>query len=95
VVDKWLQIKYPNIPFERFADDMICHCKTRKQALWLKGVLEERLKQCGLKLNQQKTKIVYCQDGKRKETYPNRTFDFLGFTFRARECKGPKGIFTA
>ena len=72
---------------------MICHCKTRNQALWLKGVLEERLKQCGLKLNQKKTKIVYCQDGNRKETYPNRTFDFLGFSFQARKCKGSKGIY--
>ena len=52
------------------------------------------MKQCGLKLNQKKTRIVYWQDGIRKGIYPNRTFDFLGFTFQARKCKGIKGLFT-
>jgi len=31
-----------------------------------------------------KTKIVYCQDGKRQGTYPNVQFDFLGYCFRPR-----------
>ena len=92
-IDKWLQEKCPNILFERFADDIICHCKTKAQALWLMGALEKRLKQCGLELNLQKTKIVYCQDGKRKGTYPNKSFDFLGFTFQARKCKSAQGVY--
>jgi uncharacterized protein YukE len=31
-----------------------------------------------------KTKIVYCKDKKRKGTYPNVKFDFLGYCFRPR-----------
>jgi hypothetical protein len=31
-----------------------------------------------------KSKIVYCKDGKRKGTYPNIHFDFLGYRFRPR-----------
>jgi len=30
VFDKWMQIHYPHIPFERYADDTICHCKAFK-----------------------------------------------------------------
>ena len=40
-----------------------------------------------LELNPEKTKIVYCQDGKRQGNYPNTSFDFLGYTFRARMSK--------
>jgi RNA-directed DNA polymerase len=34
-----------------------------------------------------KTKIVYCKDKKRKGTYPNVQFDFLGYCFRPRLVK--------
>ena len=26
--DRWMQRKYPGIPFERFADDAIVHCRS-------------------------------------------------------------------
>ena len=31
-----------------------------------------------------KTQIVYCKDNKRRRTYPNVKFDFLGYQFRPR-----------
>ena len=34
-----------------------------------------------------KPQIVYCKDGKRKATYPNVKFDFLGYCFRPRWVK--------
>jgi RNA-directed DNA polymerase len=34
-----------------------------------------------------KTKIAYCKDKKRKGTYPNVKFDFLGYCFRPRLVK--------
>ena len=37
--DKWMRIHYPNIPFERYADDTICHCVSKAQAEYLKEVL--------------------------------------------------------
>ena len=34
--DLWMTREFPQIPFERYADDMICHCRTEDeaQALW-------------------------------------------------------------
>ena len=52
-----------------------------------------RLKQCGLELHPEKTKVVYCKDANRQESHPNEKFDFLGFTFRPRKAKGRRGIF--
>ncbi len=53
--------------------------------------LAARLKQCGLELHPEKTKVVYCKDANRKEIHPNEKFDFLGFTFRPRRAKNRKG----
>ena len=80
--DKWMRIHYPNIPFERYADDTICHCVSKAQAEFLKEVLTRRFEQCRLKLNGEKTKIVQCPTSTRKkvEGY-EASFDFLGYTF--------------
>jgi len=50
-----------------------------------------RLKQRGLELHPEKTKVVYCKDANRQETHPNEKFDFLGYTFRPRIAYGRKG----
>jgi len=36
-------------------------------------------------LHPEKTKIVYCKDANRRGDFLNQSFDFLGFTFRARK----------
>ena len=97
VFDKWMQKKYPDIPFERFADDTICHCWTEKQAKFLQEVLTKRFAECKLTLNAEKTKIVYCKDSNRKGDATETAFDFLGFTFRPRGAHNSKTgqIFTA
>jgi RNA-directed DNA polymerase len=82
---------YPSIPFERYADDIICHCKSKAQAQWLKAAIERRFAECGLMLHPHKTKIVYCKDDDRRGGYSHETFDFLGFTFRARRSKNRWG----
>ena len=91
--DRWLQKNYPGVPFERYADDAICHCKTEAEAEEVKEAIEKRFEQCGLELNQRKTQIVYCKDERRNKDYPRRKFDFLGFTFRPRKVKGKNGLF--
>jgi hypothetical protein len=73
---------YPNIPFERYADDTVLHCKTLKQAKFILNQVQIRLRICKLELHPQKTKIVYCQDDDRPLEYEGETsFDFLGYTF--------------
>ena len=80
-LDRWLTVNYPRVPFERYADDVIVHCRTERHAQEVKAAIAKRLQTCGLELHPEKTKIVYCKDDFRKGTYPNEKFDFLGYTF--------------
>jgi RNA-directed DNA polymerase len=89
--DRWLLEKYPQVPFERYADDAIVHCRTKAEAEKVRAAIAARLKECGLELHPEKTKIVYCKDDDRRGTYPNEKFDFLGYTFRPRRSKNRKG----
>lgn len=90
VFDKWMQQHYPATPWCRYADDGLLHCRTETQAKSMLDVLKERFSSCGLQLHPVKTKIVYCKDGKRKMTYENTSFDFLGYTFRTRPVQNSK-----
>jgi group II intron reverse transcriptase/maturase len=85
VFDKWMEKEFPNKPFERYADDIIVHCKTDKQAKFVLSQIRRRFKQCNLELHPVKTKIVNFR-GITQEKYP-QSFDFLGFTFRPYWCK--------
>lgn len=91
--DRWMRKHHPQVPFERYADDVICHLRTKEQAEQLKNDLEQRFKQCGLKLHPEKTKIVYCKSDNRKGRHEHEKFDFLGYTFRPRLAKSKQGIF--
>ena len=91
--DEWMRRNHRDIPFERYADDILVHCKSERQARWMKSAIEGRLAECQLELHPKKTKIVYCKDHNRRGNYPNEKFDFLGFTFRARTAVGRNGIF--
>ncbi|HFW7278436.1 TPA: group II intron reverse transcriptase/maturase, partial [Shigella sonnei] len=82
--DMWMQRQFPGVPFERYADDVVCHCHSQWQADALISGLRQRLAQCGLQLHPQKTRIVYCKDADRRGDYPETSFDFLGYTFRPR-----------
>ncbi len=89
--DEWMKRNYPTIPFERYADDVIAHCSSEKQAQLLKTEIGRRLSQCRLELHPEKTKIVYCKGGNRQGSYQNESFDFLGYTFRPRRAKSRSG----
>jgi len=91
--DEWMRRNFETIPFERYADDIVVHCRSEKQAKWIKTVIEKRLKECRLELHPDKTKIAYCKDTFRKGNYPNEKFDFLGYTFRPRLSKSRHGDF--
>ena len=82
--DVWMRRNHPGIPFERYADDAICHCASEEQATALRQSLASRFAECGLTLHPEKTKIVYCKDDDRRQDYPSHKFDFLGYTFRPR-----------
>jgi group II intron reverse transcriptase/maturase len=94
VFDKWITQRNPDNPFERYADDIIVHCRNIKEALRLLEAIKERFRECRLELNRKKSKIVYCRrNQKRQPPFKVRyqKFDFLGFTFKPRmEKKGGK-----
>jgi group II intron reverse transcriptase/maturase len=82
--DLWITRAHPDLPWCRYADDGLVHCRSEREAEALRAELQARLAECHLELHPTKTKIVYCKDGKRKATYPNVKFDFLGYCFRPR-----------
>jgi group II intron reverse transcriptase/maturase len=82
--DLWMTRTHPDLPWCRYADDGLVHCRSEQEAQALKADLQARLAECRLELHPTKTKIVYCKDRKRKGKYPNVNFDFLGYCFRPR-----------
>jgi RNA-directed DNA polymerase len=88
--DVWMTRTFPGIPWCRYADDGLGHCKTEQEAHAIQAALRARLAECGLALHPDKTQIVYCKDGSRKGRYPSTQLDFLGYTFRPRVVKNRK-----
>ncbi len=91
--DIWLQRHFPQVQFERYADDAIVHCVSEAQAQHVLDALRQRLIECGLELHPLKTKIVYCQDTDRRAKYENVRFDFLGYAFQPRRARSRFGNF--
>jgi RNA-directed DNA polymerase len=89
--DLWMQRTFPNLCFERYADDAIVHCRSKSQAQSVLEAIRQRLAECGLELHSEKTRIVYCKDGNRKQHYDNVAFDFLGYTFQPRRARNRQG----
>ena len=93
--DTWMARTFPDCPFERYADDAVVHCPGQARARQVLAALEQRMSEVGLRLHPDKTRIVYCKDGNRRGRHDRPvSFDFLGFTFRARSMNGKRGRFT-
>ena len=93
VFDEWLHQEQPILRFERYADDIIVHCQTEKQAKYILDCIRRRLKENHLMLHPEKTKIVYCKDRNRPGDHKNTCFDFLSYAFRRRVCRTKTGQF--
>jgi len=90
-LDAWLARTFPDVPFERYADDAVAHARTEREAREVLAAIRTRLAECGLALNEAKTRIVYCKDADRRGSYEHTAFTFLGFTFRPRLSKNRFG----
>jgi len=88
--DAWMTREHPDLPWCRYADDGLVHCRTEAEAVAVKAKLAARLAECQLEMHSDKTKIVYCKDGNRRGKYPNMKFDFLGYCFRPRTTRNRK-----
>lgn len=88
--DLWMSENFPHIAFERYSDDVVLHCKTKRQAEEIRDVIAKRLKQCRLEVHPDKTQIVYSKDSHRRGSHEHERFDFLGYTFRPRKARNSK-----
>jgi RNA-directed DNA polymerase len=91
--DLWMDREHPGAPFERYADDIVVHCGSEMHARQLWVEIANRLKTVGLELHPEKTKVVYCKDANRPGDSEHTSFDFLGYAFRGRLARGPRGYF--
>ena len=89
--DKWMEKYHANNPFERYADDVIVHCYSLKEAEQLLEQIRERMEECMLTLHPEKTKIVKCQKWGSDDEHPNKSFDFLGYQFKPRKASTKDG----
>lgn len=87
--DQWMCRENPYTPFERYADDIVCHCSRMSEAVRLKDQIRERMKEVGLSINEVKSNVVYI------DTFPRRNvkhcFTFLGYDFKVRTKRNYKG----
>ncbi len=91
--DMWICKQFSEVPFERYADDIIIHCVSKAQAETILKAVKTRMEACKLQVHQHKTKVVYCKQGYRKVKHSEITFDFLGFTFQPRKIKQHNGSY--
>jgi group II intron reverse transcriptase/maturase len=89
--DAWMAREFPGVAFERYVDDAVVHCVSETQARTVLTAIAARMKQVGLRLHPDKTRIVYCQDGTRRGSHEHTSFTFLGFTFRQRGARRKNG----
>jgi RNA-directed DNA polymerase len=89
--DAWMAREHPAVQFERYCDDVIVHTRSEREARQLRATIASRLAECGLELNEQKTRIVYCKSSVRRGSHEHVSFDFLGYTFRPRLSRNKAG----
>lgn len=90
--DQWMREEHADVPFERYADDILVHCRTKSQAERMRRRIEQRLQRCRLQLHSEKTRVVCCDPEKKAQL---KRFDFLGFRFQPRLARSRAGVIFA
>jgi RNA-directed DNA polymerase len=89
--DAWMVREFPTVRFERYVDDAVVHCVSKRQAYQVLTAISARMSEVGLTLHPTKTKVVYCKDRSRRGEHDVTSFTFLGYTFRPRKVKNRLG----
>ena len=89
--DRWMTKQFPRLPFCRYADDGLIHCRSLKQAQYVKERLAQRLRNAAWKfiLIRHGLSTARAFIGTRSTTHIQ--FDFLGYTFRPRRSYDKHG----
>jgi RNA-directed DNA polymerase len=91
VFDEWMKGTHPDCPFERYADDVVIHCRSKEQAETVRASVEARLRRCKLEAHPAKTRLVYCRDDNRRQGHEHIQFDFLSYCFKPRKAMNRRG----
>ena len=83
--------EFPGCPFERYADDIVVHCKSGRQAEYVRAAIATRMGEVGLRIHPDKTRIVYCKDGRRRGDHEQPGLPSSGSPSRARGARGKNG----
>lgn len=86
VIDAWIETTVKThckgeVKMVRYADDIVICCQYNRDAERIKAVFAQRLAKYGLKMNEDKTKLVKFSRQQQRQGIKQETFDFLGFTF--------------
>ena len=86
VIDEWIESTVKahcsgEVKMVRYADDIVICCQYNRDAERIKTAMARRLLKYGLKMNEDKTKLVNFSKKEQKQGRKQETFDFLGFTF--------------
>jgi len=55
--DQWMREQFPTLAFERYADDIVVHCYTQKQARYVLTCIRSRFAQYRLEVHPEKTSL--------------------------------------
>lgn len=94
--DKWMKEELPRVKFERYADDIIIHCMSERQAIVIMDRVKQRFVEYKLEVHSDKSRVVYTgRDDSKNHRGHNmpRKFTFLGYDFKPRKYNG-KIVFT-
>ena len=87
--DQWLAREYPDVVFERYADDAVVHCTSESRAREVLDAIAGRMGELGLVLHPEKTGIVYCKDINRRRDFERTSFFVSGIHVSATGLTGP------
>lgn len=92
VIDDWMKKTVKahcrgKVKMVRYADDIVICCQYDRDAQRIKSALSHRLTKYGLKMNEDKTKLVKFSKKKQNQNEDQETFDFLGFTLYLGKCR--------
>lgn len=89
-LDVWLSKHYPEVSFVRYADDIVVHCTNKAEAEEVLEEIKRRLVEVKLRIKEEKTRIAYCRDYRRKGKHEVVKFEFLGFSYQPRARKSAR-----
>jgi len=88
--DMWLTQYYPQVSFVRYADDIVVNCNNKTEAEAVLAAIRKRLAEVKLQIKEEKTRIAYCKDYRRKAQHEHVKFEFLGFSYQPRARKSDR-----